>query len=303
MQSDKCFRAIILVLFFHFFSLFQLSYAQTSHGEHGGVKLEISLEKTEYLVGEVVWLDIKATNITDHDIEVPPLELLYTQWFKVVIVGPDGDTLRHLGLRANTRGYVKGTLLSPRESYYNYEEIGGVGYQFGKRNNPYRGTGIPLPLAEGTYSIQAVYLGNLSNKLEFRTINPVGDEKKAYELLKLGYKYRPIRTVDKSIENFKALLELYPNSVYAAEACYHLFGIFRSHKQDLSSWKQYAELLISRYPSSGNVKYVMHDLIESKTDKEKIEWLQDIEKKYPETRVALKAKEIRQSLSKKCQNE
>lgn len=293
----------MLALFLQSIFLFQLSYAQIDHGEYGGVKLEISLEKTEYLVGEVVWLNIKATNISDHNIEVPPLELWYTQWFKVIIVGPDGDTLRHLGLIANTRGYVNGTLLSPGESYYNYEEIGGADYQFGKRNNPYRGTGIPLPLAEDTYSIQAVYLGNSSNRLEFRTINPIGDEKEAYELLKLGYKYMPIRTVDRSIENFKALIERFPNSVYAPTACYHLSKIFRVMKQDSASAENYAKLLVSRYPNSGYVSNAMCDLPEYMKEQELIEWLREAESKFPNTRAALKAKEIMQSLSKKCHNE
>jgi len=304
MKSSICLRGLWLALFFFLFSQFCFGgYPWHEHGANGGVKLEINLEKTEYLVGEPIWLDLKATNITDREIRFLPLELYNADWFGVTIVNSNRDTLDYLGDKASYGTYLHGIPFAQGEVYFNFVNLVSPECQFGKLKDIDRSNPAPIALKEDTYSIQAVYLGNSSNRLEFRTINPIGDEKEAYELLKLGYKYMPIRTVDRSIENFKALIERFPNSVYAPTACYHLSKIFRVMKQDSASAENYAKLLVSRYPNSGYVSNAMCDLPEYMKEQELIEWLREAESKFPNTRAALKAKEIMQSLSKKCHNE
>ena len=98
----------MFALFLQSIFLVQLSYAQVDYGEHGGIELEINLEKTEYLAGEPIWLDLKATNVTDDDIQVLPLDLMNVQWFRVTIVGPGDDTLDYLGTQGSWGGIREG---------------------------------------------------------------------------------------------------------------------------------------------------------------------------------------------------
>lgn len=240
------------------------------------LKLEISLSKATYLEMEPIWLDATLTDTGKDTVRVMGIGLPSGWGFKLEIKDEKGNILKYTGPEYD---YAPGPgyLLNPEESYY---ECFNLTECFGELR-VLEDFFLPT-LKIGNYTAKGEYwLGRdfkiSSNEIRFEVKSPMGDEKKAYQLLKKAREYRFAKEHD--LKNvLRELLVSYPKSVYAERVSKELLD---------------REAFLDKFPNSGFNQTALRALARIAKQK-KQEFLKKVIDKYPDTRSAKFAQKILQ---------
>ena len=128
--------------------------------QKGLIKLEISLDKKVFTMGEDIGLDVKLTNLSDKDLRLVGLALWDHPWrLSITVKGPTGESAKYVGLYT-LGGGSEGLELKPKETKVVQHNIASF----------YR-----LPLT-GEYTVQASHPGRgrqrlISNVIKFKLVD------------------------------------------------------------------------------------------------------------------------------------
>lgn len=235
--------------------------------------------KSQYLVGEPVWVDLYVTN---NGKEVATIRPLDTWWweFKVHLVNSKGDTAKYSGYLVEGRPRP-GPSITPKETYYHCFNLS---EDFGTWIDGHRPPLLKI-LKPESYTLHVSQMGIVSNKIEFKVESPTGNEKKAYSLYLEAARYHL------NVQKADELLHKYPRSLYADLTCYEI-GVTYGMDNEGQTYLKYAKKLISDYPNSGFIQRVLWDTIKDKTVTQQKNELEEIIKNHPDTRAAKFAKKL-----------
>ena len=212
-----------------------------SAGDILKLDLVILCDKSTYLVGEPIWIDILLINKSGDSVKVyhPMPE---GDYFRFNVVEGSKDTLAYGGLSAGF-GEHPNFMLAPDDTIYNVYDLS---YAYGYSAKSTKRHGVPLT---GDVEVSATHCGCYhSNTLNIRIDDVTDIEKEPYNLLRKILEMRAKRTTEAK-QYSRELLETYPTSVYAEAACYHMIRL----GQGSTDLKQYVTLMLEQYSNSGYV--------------------------------------------------
>ncbi len=227
-------------------------------GDSQPLQLEISLEKDAFLLREPIWVEILLTNTGNSSRRVTHSSP--HRYLRLYIVSSKGDTLSKRIITSYMRP-PKGTVLKQGESIlYTLNLLTLYGGKEDKFNVRYF-------ITPDTYSIQAEQTVDIwsspellkikSNLIRFTVKNPTGEELKACQLLKEAYELQIQEGGETPKDEFRHIVELYPNSVYADLALMYISGPRDGYKE-----------LFENYPNSPFVRKAVSNIADFYKDKE-----------------------------------
>lgn len=246
------------------------------------LKLKLTLDKTTYYVSEPIFLSRSFINTT-----VKPIPLYYISLEHLFIKDEKGNLFYPI-----VRFFSANHTIVPGDSFFFVNEL--VMYY----GNPWLESendiyGFPV----GTYTIQLKYQNRkvqiISNKLIFHIIEPVGEEKEAFNLYtKMRYLFLSKKKQDfNSIFNIgNQLIRKYPKSVYVPPALILL------NVKEKGRFNKYLKQLLFEYPNSRMASISLRGLLNSyniynQNDKEfLVNLLKEIIRKHPFSLTAIEAK-------------
>jgi hypothetical protein len=232
------------------FLLVSVSHGTT--GDNRKLQLEIGLSKETYLLNEPIWLDVTLTNVSADTLRIVPL-----------------DPPCQGGVGIELRDSLKGFILNPGELCYDCFDLLQL-YCSSKIKGLIDAYFLRF-LPTGKYKVRALYRSAYSQVIEFEIIEPIGDEKEAYQLLHKAFPFLLDKKTDLMNQTLQELINRFPNSVYVEKAHRELF--------------QRSEL-VEKFPNSGynrvNLKVLTHKL----APREKREFLEKVIRYHPESRSA-----------------
>ncbi len=249
------------------------------------LRATISLDKEKFLVNEAIWLTIFLDNVSSEKTLGASADPIFGL-LHIEVVSDEGDTLYGGCIQATLGG---GPRLDPGEKDIYFVDIVGPICNYGiEHEDAFHGRLLP----EGNYNVQVKvwyhYQGKgktmLTNKLGFKVEKPRESEKKAYDLLVKGRKKCCLEKEWK--EGKEIILKMIrenPNSVYR-DAAYELLPThFSYHPEEGMEF-------IGKNPNSSLVASVIF-AVTPKAGKpaERKKFLEDIIKKYPNTKAAMYA--------------
>lgn len=206
------------------------------------LELKITLEKDEFLLDELLYLEMAETNISDQEVAVTPMRADWS-WgnFKIVLKDENGTELDYKGGEAYGKaGNWPGFIIAPGERYVTVKDLLSV---YGEWGDPAHRLSLYLPA--GTYTVQAIHHSNMkayagpnrqrddkqtvySNIVEFKVVQPQGLERQAYQrLMEIMAEYNtniPKKREMRSV--FREFISSYPNSAYLPQAYIFLLTIY-----------------------------------------------------------------------------
>ena len=249
----------------------------------GDLRLELALDKTSYVLGEDVWMEICVLNDSNVALELPH-PYFCTSILRVKLTDQSGQSLRYKGAT------IYGDALPPDTVPANgtMSQLLNLISNFGKPLNDY-GIGLVRGLPCGTYTLTATYHPSTvseigSNTVMFSVENPSGGEQKAWELLTEidwgpdGRKYR--------IQSLCSILDGYQESVYWPEVWY-LLKISNEARA-----AEYVDRLFALHPNSPYCDDALFSLLFSKPASERGQLARSIAERKPSSRLAKVATEL-----------
>jgi len=250
--------------------------------------LRISLDTTEYLIHQPIWLDIFLINPEDEKEEIQA-PTLYGDWFKVYVMSESGDTLEDQSPQGM---FITTPMASPTPGDTGYIFIN-LQDSFGQPNK----LGVPS-LEPGSYEVIAVYPGKMSsNKLSFHVRSPMSKEVDAFEHFVEIAEWR-LKDKRASVVAFEAFVDNNPGIPYSPLALELAYQICRYGVEDRGLADQIGMKLMKTYPNSGyavsRFMNVAHSL--SKDSSEAL--LDELIAKHGTNRLRLAARPILRSDSR-----
>ncbi len=203
--------------------------------------LRISLDTSEYIIHEPIWLDIYLINEGSETEEIPA-PTLYGDWFNIFVVDASGDTLDDRSPRGD---FISIPMASPSPgdtgfTFVNLQE------EFGSPNQ----LGIPS-LEPGIYQITAAYPGKLrSNSLQLRVIQPAGMHSGIFDHFSSLAKTRTQNKLE-SVRQLRDFAVDYPESPYSPVALKLAYELSRYGLFDKATARDVTMDLLRSYPNSG----------------------------------------------------
>lgn len=214
--------------------------------------LQIKCDKTKYLTGETIWIDILLINDGNDTVDV---------WYPKLA----NETTDVAGLCDGKDSIVTGSAswidpgndavqtLAPGDTAYNIVDLDPHFYYPIDTNIDWR-TFIEPPVV-GWIDLQAIYMQKYkSNVLHFEILKPDSSDTTLCRLL--SHQRRNIVTSVR-IAALKQILYLYPGTDLAADACGKLMHAYNGYghsdpRFDADSVAEYASMILCQFPSSGH---------------------------------------------------
>ncbi|NHZ86655.1 MAG: hypothetical protein GWP19_12375 [Planctomycetia bacterium] len=141
-----------------------------------------------------------------------------------------------------------------------------------------------------------------SNEIELEIKDPIGVEKKVYDLLRLAYdnEYSK-RQLNEAEEIYQRIIDNYPQSLYLSRASYFFALMYRFSKQEpqkILSYKRYKKLM-QKHPDSYFSIWGLQNAQQLNSilyGEDKSLLLEEIINLYPDTKVSKKAVKLLKSL-------
>jgi hypothetical protein len=249
----------------------------------GDMRLELALDKTSYLLGEDVWLEVRVLNDSNVTLELPH-PYFCTSILRMKLTDQSGRSLRYKG--ATIRGDALPPDTVPAKG--TVSQLLNLISNFGNPLNEY-GIGLVRRLPCGTYTLQATYHPSTvseigSNSVSFSVGDPSGGEQQVWELLTEidwgpdGRKHR--------IQSLCNILDGYQESVYWPEAWY-LLKISNEARA-----AEYADRLFALHPNSPYCDDALFSLLFSKPVSERGQLARSIAEKKASSRLTRVATEL-----------
>ncbi len=253
-------------------------------------KLEIKLDKQNYISHEPIWLDITLTNITSDTLRTHGLVSPNCRKFFIELIDEAGKLVEYTGA-VNSMVTLPGKLLlNAGEQDYRSFDLLELFASYDKNS----GYSVPIMrfpfIPEGTYTVRVLFEDDISNELTFNIVEPAGDEKEALELIEKAGKIWKQNNTDPSSQIYKEIVERFPNSVFA-ETCFYLSRFYSQERwnglKDGSYDKRilYKEML-HNYPNSGQSKGWLMAITRDMDDSKKMNFLNKLKETNPNTRSA-----------------
>ncbi|MCL4509468.1 MAG: hypothetical protein M1470_00105 [Bacteroidetes bacterium] len=238
-------------------------------------KINITIPKTTYIVGEPVQIGISVVNISGTTIHQTPLGFTGLR-----VIDENGKEVQRGGVAGNWWSPLKNQL-EPNEEDYRVIELNEY---FGK---PY---GSLLMVEQyfdvGRYTVRAIFYPRNqsfqaeSTQVSFQVIKPEGDELAAYnDFLEIMKNDKEHRYTDVELaETIKSLHEAHPNSVYSPYFLENLDAIYDiplgEHSKALEARKE----LVEKYPWSVHAPAMLDGILRTmKSDSDRIEYLEKLQ--------------------------
>jgi hypothetical protein len=238
------------------------------------LQLEISLSKEIYILREPIWLDVTLTNITADTIRIIRLDPPCQGGVGIVLRDSIGREIPYTG-PSIMLGPRKDFILDPGEQYYDCFNLLEL-YPSSKIKGLIDAYFLPY-LLPGRYKVRAQYRSAYSQEIEFEVIEPSGDEREAYQLLRKAFTFLLDKKSDLMIEKFQEVVDKYPTSVYAEKAFKELFR---------------RREMLQRFPNSGYNQVILRILTGKMPEENREEFLEVIVNEHPGSRAAKFAEQM-----------
>ncbi len=264
--------------------------------------LEISLDKQTYIMYEPIWLEVAMTNtsadtLRTHGVPVDPDHHQFT----IEIRDQAGALATYVGGRHGDLGCPGRLVLDPGEQEHGSFELA-VYYQFSEGD-----VGLPricwmfphFPIGE--YSVLVRYEGVVSNVLSFSVVPPEGDDEEAVRMIEGASEVlRRDRDSGAAAQAFRDIVERYPSSVFAMK-CDYLSEVFdprfRNGTRDgAMTWEALDVKMLPKYPDDGWSRSWLRGITHDMEDNEKLEFLDSLMERFPETKAARFAGQMKEGL-------
>ena len=283
--------------------IFVISLCSNIYSNENKWKIEIELEKHEYVLHERIWLDVTLTNNTSDSLRTHGLEDPNHRQFTIEIKDSYGKLLEYTGitfLMASGSGQL---LLKPEEQDYgsfNLTEL--FGSQ--EKNSGYLALHWIFPfIPKGSYIVQVLFEGDMSNELSFNIVEPFGEEKEVLDLIEKASGIWARDNTSPSIQSFQNIVDRFPNSVFTEQSFYfskaYAFDNIDKTLHGLPDIRILYREMLERYPNSGKSKGWLLSITRDLDDEEKIELFNKYFEENPNTRCSKFADQMRKRLLNK----
>ena len=233
----------------YFLLIFSISLFAQNSDEN--LELKIGLDKSEFFVGEPIWVKISLKNLGDDAKQVTKMSfplVIYNKSFDFNLIDSEGLRVKDSGIRSDGLHTVT---LNPNDSTYDYYDLLSF---YGEPIHKLMGT-VRKYLKPGSYKISAkLSTPNISlpsNEIKFQVIEPNADEVESYELFKEAYtKWLISKEEQEASELFRRAIDTYPNSIYTDLHYSYLYKINSIGLRDYRACIDVIKEMIQRNPKS-----------------------------------------------------
>jgi predicted DNA-binding protein (UPF0251 family) len=270
------------------------------------VGVTVNTNKSIYLTGEPIWLEIEFSNLSSDTFDLHPAE------WSIYLIDEKGNRIPNIiSMYFGPSKWEPD--FKPGDQIELFKELTG---EYGKRRDSSYVHNLPV-LHVGSYSLYVTgktktrydilkkiqeVTNFKSNEIEFKIKDPIGLEKEVYDLLRLAYYYNySKRHVSEAEEIYQRIINNYPQSVYAIKTSSFFALMYRYSKQEsqqILSYNRYKELM-QKHPDSYYSVYGLQGALELNSiliGEDKSLLLEEIITLYPDTKVSKKAVELLKSL-------
>lgn len=253
----------------------------------------INLDKQEFLLHEILLLDVTITNITSDTLKNDCIVFPNHYGFSFIIKDSQGDTLEYDGLVLSSLSKIKTYLIEPGGQIYRSFNLL---YLYSPLNHNTSSYSIQANINLG-YENKYLFDDLTSNEISFSIIDPSGDEKEALELLIKARKLSTAReTMPDGVPIYNEILNKYPNSVYSEES---YRGSLRYTKKSVDAITSgtfdsitFNLKMINNFPNSGTTRGWLQGLSKRLKEEKMNEILNKVIKDYPNSRAAKYANQM-----------
>jgi hypothetical protein len=188
---------------------------RSDDGPHlaGGIRLRLTSTNNEFVNGEVLWFDLMITNPSPEALTIP----IPTQRYGYLKIRLQNESGQYLAGRPEPFrfGPMRRTVLAPNQTRTTAINLNGYG-------EPDQFTGVVREFRPGTYRVWIEFFDLSSNVVEFRIIEPSGNDR----LIQSQFKNlrRQERTHKAIIQESRRLIRDYPNTRYLMNIYWSLFA-------------------------------------------------------------------------------
>lgn len=289
-------------MFLLMFILCLRTEAGTSKRGADSLAFSIHLDKSEYLRGEGVWLHLFVINLTADTLQAVLPNCYGINTVKLRAVDNSGRELANTsGISNSGRIIYQQDLLLPHDTLLGIIDLTWHFDQISRTEDRYIVGQFP-----GRFTVDAVYLDRMtSNAVHYSVEEPKGSEAEAFSM------YRSVVEAERSLKwplmilNIEALLQRFPQSVYAPQALDMMPQAYNNKDvHDIEKIIACSKRLIVRYPNSPWCQLAFGRILIRQTLEENQTYLQSIVSNKYGTRAARIAKNllIRPWLEKSSKN-
>jgi hypothetical protein len=258
-----------------------------SYSNDGKWKIEIELEKENYVLYENIVLDISITNRTDDTLATYGLLAPNHRQFTIELKNESGNLVEYSGpkilmastppdlkIEPNGQDYGSFNLLN---LFHTNENFSGYKMQHGIHH-----------ITPGTYYVRVYYEDSESEEISFNILEPSGEDKEVLKLIEDASRIWKQSNPYPSGQIFQEIVDKYPNTVYM-ELCYYKARhyspeVWGSRKNGTFDKEDFEKDLLEKCPNSGYSKVRIIFLTKKLSDSAKLEFLNSISSKAPNTR-------------------
>lgn len=251
----------------------------------GSLALEISPDKTEFLLGEPIWIDVTLRNTGSDTLMIPHRIQSPDRGNLEFLVTTDGDTLDYSGPMGS---YVR----QPQA----LEPGGGITRQHDileSYGRPVDGTKmLERQISPGEYTVQAkAFVNVVSNALDITVVEPSGTEAELHSALHEAYLLVAQRRTHEAVDLLGPLLADAAHSAYRDKLYFTLILVGRD---DLSEWEGLTRGFVTNYPDSRYSRPCLLRLFRDMSRSQAESFVRELEFNAPGTRAALESRKILQ---------
>jgi hypothetical protein len=247
--------------------------AQASGERVDTIAFQMRLDKSQYLIGENVWLHLFIVNLTNDTLHTisPDYDALFT--VDLHVIDQSGKELLNTIGFLNRRRICQHDLLLPHDTLLGILELT---YSFDQR--PLPDVRLILGQLPGSYTIDATYLDRMAAPaVSYSVIEPIGEEAEAFALYRAVAEASYSRNSAELVSRAEQLLGSHPQSVYAPQALQrlsltYLYGQPHDDSKYIACYKR----IIADFPNSAWCQYAFGRIIAEQSLDENRAYFQSI---------------------------
>lgn len=242
------------------------------------LRLEISADKKQFLLGEPVWIDVALKNVSQDTVRIPDRVIRPDFGNLDFFVTSESETLRYIGGHAT---YVSEPInLAPGEEVISQHDILDF---YGK---PIEGTiALERLFHPGMYSVHArAWRSVVSNTLDVEVVEPSGDDAEIYRVLHEAALLSGQRRFREAAERLYPLLPSASQSAYRDKLYIELMWAVYT---DRPRRKSLAAQVLREYPNSRYARKCLYYVFQGMSRAQAEDFVRDLESRAAGTRAAL----------------
>jgi len=288
--------------------LFSVIFSSNIHSSENKWKLEIKLDKQNYISHEPIWLDIELLNNRSETIRTHGLLYPNHREFFIELRDSNGEPVEYTGAQYSLAQHPGNLFLDPGEKEYGSFDLLKL-FQFRKELPGYSDSKILFRyIPKGTYTVQVHYEGDFSNELTFNIVESFGDEKEVKRMIEDAERSSGKHASYPAAKKFQEIVDRFPNSVFA-EICFHESRFLSKEIRDgmkvsfRESNNKIKMEMLENYPNSGDSKSWLRSITRDMDDSSKMNLLNNLKEANPNTRSAKFIEQMQRKIVKKLAEE